>query len=249
LHYHPSEIITGSDTAGGKDLEFIEFKNTGQYAVNMSGLALDTAVHYRFQEGELLPPGRFFVVVSKPSKFYDYYGLLASGNFSGNFSNAGEEVVLGDSLGHDIMRFTYGDSYPWPGDADGEGYSLSSQEISPSGNPSDFAYWTLSVKKDGTPFADNILQEDGGSGSSGGLLSVYPNPTEGLIRIQLEQESGTPLMEVYLYSTTGRLILHETLGNPGLLDLSGYRLPAGVYILKAATSDYSARIPVILTRK
>ncbi len=55
LHYHPF-VEAGSDTSGGKDLEFIEFKNAGMNAVNMSGLVLDSAVHYTFPENRLLAP-------------------------------------------------------------------------------------------------------------------------------------------------------------------------------------------------
>lgn len=250
LHYHPFETVSGSDTTGGKDLEFIEFKNTGNDALNLSGLVLDSAVSYQFQPRELLAPKQFFVIASKPSKFYDYYGLVASGNFDGNLSNGGEEVLLNDSSGNELIRFTYSDTYPWPEDADGEGYSLSSKEINPSGDPSGFDYWCLSVKKDGTPFADNMPDENENPALSGSVkLSVYPNPTTGLIRVQLIADSDSPAVNVILYTTAGKIVRHETIGNPGLLDLSANGLPAGVYILKVSTSNYSARLPVILTRK
>jgi hypothetical protein len=249
LHYHPYNNISGWDTTEGKDLEFIEFKNTGKNAVNLSGLVLDSAVSYSFPANRLLPPKQFFVVVSKPKKFYDYYGLVASGNFQGNFSNAGEEVLLTNSSGDNIIRFTYDDSSPWPSEADGEGFSLSSKEINPSGDPENYSYWTLSVKKDGTPFADNMLTGDGNPGLSGqGSLLVYPNPTTGLIRVQLLTEDDVSSMDIMLFTVTGRLVKHVTLGNPGLIDLSGFGLPDGVYILKTSSLKYSSRIPVIFTK-
>ncbi len=248
LHYHPY-AEAGSDTSGGKDLEFIEFKNTGMNALNMSGLVLDSAVHYTFPENRLLAPTQFFVLASKPSEFYDYYGLVASGNFQGNFSNSGEEVLLYDTSGTEIIRFTYDDSSPWPYAADGEGYSLSSEDFNPGGDPQDFNYWTLSVKKDGTPFADNVLNNDGNPGSTDdGSLIVYPNPTTGLLRVQLITDQVAPGIDILLFTTTGRLLRRETIGNPGLIDLSDYGLPAGVYILKVNTPSYSTRVPVILTK-
>ncbi len=249
VHYHPFDNIAGYDTTEGKDLEFIEFKNTGKDAVNLSGLVIDSAVSYSFPDNRLLPPKQFFVVASKPSKFYDYYGLVASGNFQGNFSNAGEEVLLTDSSGDDVISFKYSDSFPWPSEADGEGFSLSSKDINPSGDPSDYSYWTLSVKKDGTPFADNLLADDQNPGLPGdGSLLVYPNPTTGLIRVQLLAEDDLTSMEIMIFTTTGRLVKRSTIGNPGLLDLSGSGLADGVYILKVSSLKHSSRIPVILSK-
>jgi len=253
LHYHPPDYVAGSDTTEGKDLEFIEFKNTGNNSINLGGLFLDSAVHYTFPENTLLPPRKFFVVVSKPTKFYNYYGLQASGNFDGNLSNGGEEVLLSKSSERDVIKFNYQDSSPWPAAADGEGYSLSSTDINPSGDPGDFSYWTLSVKKDGTPFADNLMNDNENPDPNGnGILVVYPNPTSGQFTIHLmtneEADEEVSSMDLMIFSTTGKIIKHATIGNPGLFDLSDSGLPAGVYIVKVSTLNYSARTAVILTK-
>ncbi len=70
LHYHPPGLPVDGDTISGKDLEFIELKNTGDVAINLSGLFLDSAVTYEFPEHTLLAPGQFYVIASKPSAFY-----------------------------------------------------------------------------------------------------------------------------------------------------------------------------------
>jgi len=124
LHYHPPDWIRGSDTVPGTDLEFIEFYNAGNQPLNLSGLRLDSAVRYSFPENMLLYPKQFYVVASNPPMFYDFYGLPASGNYSGQLSNGGEEVVLADPAGNPIIRFTYLDNLPWPPEADGTGFSL-----------------------------------------------------------------------------------------------------------------------------
>jgi len=147
------------------------------------------------------------------------------------------------------MNFIYEDSSPWPSDADGEGYSLSSAEINPSGSPGDFSYWTLSVIKDGTPFADNVkVEEEPPVTGNAGSLTVYPNPTTGPVTVLLDTEETVSSMDLTIFSTSGKLIRHESIGNPGLTDLSSGGLPAGVYILKVSTLKYSKRIAVILTR-
>ncbi|TFG42427.1 MAG: hypothetical protein E4H43_03165, partial [Bacteroidia bacterium] len=159
LHYHPPDLISGPDTIDGQDLEFIEFKNVGNNSINLGGVIVDSAVLYVFPEKTLLPPMQIYVLASKPKKFFNFYGMLPSGNYQGNLSNAGEEILLNDPAGAEIIDFVYDDSSPWPSGADGEGFSLSSAEINPAGFPGDFSYWTLSVVKDGTPFADNVIAE------------------------------------------------------------------------------------------
>jgi hypothetical protein len=248
VHYHPPDYITGSDTIEGKDLEFIEFKNSGNNSINLGGLVLDSAVHYTFPDSILLPPGKFYVVVSKPSKFYAYYGLEASGNFEGNLANSGEEILLSKPFQKDVINFSYQDSSPWPTVADGEGFTLSSAEINPSGDPGDYSYWTMSVKKDGTPFADNILTDDGSAPDDNGSLFAYPNPTQGFITIQLITDEETTDMDLMIFTITGRLVKHTKIGNPGLFDLATSGLPAGVYIIKVTSLKYSSRTLVILTK-
>ena len=83
LHYHPPDLVSGSDTIYGQDLEFIEFKNIGNNSVNLGGVVVDSAVHYIFPENVLLPPRQFFVLASKPKKFYNFYGMVPSGNLPG----------------------------------------------------------------------------------------------------------------------------------------------------------------------
>jgi hypothetical protein len=215
----------------------------------LSGLVIDSAVYYSFPDNILLPPRKFFVVASKPSKFFDYYGNVASGNFSGNLSNGGERIIIRKQPGQEISDFTYLDSSPWPEAADGEGYSLSSATINPAGDPGDYSYWTLSVKKDGTPFADNILTDDGNNGSErNGSLVIYPNPTHGVVTIQLITDEEVSDMDLMIFSSTGKLVRHTVIGNPGLFDLAASGWPAGVYFIKVSTSKYSSRSSVILIR-
>ncbi len=83
VHYHPADLINGTDTVDGKDLEFLELKNTGNSAINISGVTIDTAVYFTVPEGAIMPPKTFYVIASKPGAFYGYYGMNASGNFQG----------------------------------------------------------------------------------------------------------------------------------------------------------------------
>jgi hypothetical protein len=249
LNYHPPDIITGYDTLSGKDLEFIEFKNTGNHSINLGGLEIDSAVHFRFPDNFLLPPKQFFVVASKPSKFFSHYGMVPSGNYEGNLSNAGEEILVKDRSDAVLIRFSYEDSAPWPDGADGDGFSIASAAINPGGDPGDHSYWTLSVEKDGNPFADNIMTPDIPiDPAPEGSLLVYPNPTIGVVTVHLFTDEVLEEMDLEIHSASGKLIKRLVIGNPGLIDLKSEGLPAGFYILGVKTADYSLKKAIILTK-
>lgn len=250
LHYHPADFTTDNDTIDGKDLEFIEFKNTGKEILNIGSLVLDSAVHYQFPATELLLPEQFYVIVSKPSKFYDYYGMTASGNFKGNFSNSGEEVLLSDSKNKTIINFIYDDNLPWPIEADGGGYSLTAREKNPAGDPADFNYWIASMNKDGNPFADNnTLDTIAEETEKNGKLLVYPNPSSGLVTIQFLTEEAGKQIEIWLITLTGKSIIHTFIENPSTLDLSTLEMSAGIYFLKVKYEKQTEQVPIILLRK
>lgn len=245
IYYHPADFRIGADTISGQDLEFLEFRNTGKNAVNLSGLELDSAVSYSFPNRRLLAPGEYFVVASKPARFWDYYGLIPSGNFSGNLSNAGEEILLKDDLDKAVINFAYDDSYPWPDKADGEGYSLSSVLNNPTGNPSDLKYWKNSSQIGGTPFGDN-LSEGPHTVMPADSLSVYPNPTSGEIKIDLTTEDLGGQIEMTLFDVTGNQIYSVTTGTSAFFNLKNLGLAPGSYTLRVKSQCSISRMRIIL---
>lgn len=237
LHYHPREISFGEDTLYSKDLEFIEFKNTGTRAVNLAGLVLDSAVYYEFPDEAVLPPGQFYVVASKPSSFYRAYGLVPSGNYKRNFSNSGEELLLRHRKGNTVFRFSYSDIDPWPELPDGSGYSLVSASHTPSGAPSLASYWRSSGEIGGSPFADdnyptsdNPLQEEQ-------EILVYPNPTSGRLHISLSEQEAGSTAGFELFGINGNLVYQEELQGSSWLELEGLNLAPGIYIAKIRTAS------------
>jgi hypothetical protein len=245
VNYHPSDFLIGTDTIMGEDLEFLEFRNTGRYSVNLTGLSLDSAVTYTFPVNRLLPPGRYWVLASKPSHFWDYYGMIPSGNFMGNLSNAGEEILLKDKNDNPVINFSYSDTYPWPQEADGLGYSLTSILANPSGNPSDFKYWTWSALRGGTPFGENPSDVPV-EGMPSDSLSVYPNPTNGVITIRLKTEDLSGEIEVSVFSLTGHQIYSVLVGSVSVIDLRKFGLPSGSYILRVKSKYSVTRSRIML---
>lgn len=251
LHYHPADHIVGTDTTDGKDLEFIEFKNIGETSINLSGLVLDSAVYYEYPNGVLIAPKQFWVVASKPGKFYTFYGKEPSGNFKGNFSNSGEEILLKDATDNPVIHFIYDDQYPWPEDADGDGYSMVSTYFNPTGNPTDASYWRASLKLYGSPFRD----DDGLTGIenfemlSGPNLKVYPNPSTDYIILSIKGSNLSDEFRVGIYSVSGSLVYQSELHNNEEIDLTVLNLQTGIYFLQVATSSYCETTKFVFQNK
>ncbi len=240
LHYNPLASYVANDTVPGKEFEFIEFKNTGDNWLNLSGLVLDSAIHYTFPDMEMLGPGQFYVIASGSSTFYARYGFAASGIYSGSLANGGETIVLQDFQGNTILHFHYDDADPWPLGADGEGYSLVSVEYEPSGNPGDPDYWRNSSAPNGSPFANDpypagILAE---TGSPEGIR-IYPNPASSTIKISLDQASEKQLLKISLYNPSGILLYQSEIENHSQLHLEELGISSGVYFIRVLTGGFA----------
>jgi hypothetical protein len=246
LAYHPAEMIIDADTLDDKSLEFIEFKNTGIESLSLSGLKLDSAVTYIFPENLILKPGEFYVIASKPNSFFKRYGKYPNGNFQGQFSNSGEYVLLTDNTGNSVLSFTYSDKSPWPVEADGQGYSLTSVEENPTGDPDIYSYWTWSARKNGSPFTND---DESTSESTIALnpdifnVQLYPNPTSGLITVEIANLNSSDETALSIFSMDGKKIFSKTIFDAETIDLKKYTDAKGIFILKAMNDQR------IVTRK
>jgi hypothetical protein len=242
IHYHPKDLIVGTDTTEGKDLEFMEFKNIGETSLNLSGIVVDSAVYYEFPANTLLGPGQFYVIVSKPSKFYDLYGKIGSGNFQGNLSNSGEEILIKDNHGTEIIHFTYDDHAPWPEMPDGDGPSLVSNEFNPTGEPSSPTYWRASYHDGGSPFADDLLNpnltDPIAVGKKDRTILTFPNPTQGELHIQVNDNNSNETIVAKIYSLNGELLMESEFCQKTTLQLAAMNLSAGIYILTLNSDDW-----------
>ena len=246
VHYHPTDSIIGTDTIDGKSYEFIEFKNIGeQYAINLTGVKIDSAINFEFDENTLLAPGQYFVVAAKPKKFYERYGRIAEGNFSKSFSNGGEQVLVQAANGTTIMDFTYEDDSPWPKSPDGDGPSLISYEKNPTGDPNDFAYWTYSKQMHGHPGTDGTIETVSivANEFAESSVSVFPNPTSDKLNIQLENKPDTDY-ELDIYDIKGTLVHTQTCFGTTSIHLSDLNIQHGMYMIniQSETNTVSKKI-------
>lgn len=238
IHYHPEELIIQDDTIISKELEFIELKNIGENAIALAGLVLDSAIYYEFHPDDILVPGAFYVVASKPSKFYLRYGMVASGNYQKNLSNGGEEILLNDPQGNPLINFFYSDDPPWPVEPDGIGNSLVSTEYNPTGNPSNAAYWASSINLGGSPFANEPSPANMGSEKlKNGDVRVYPNPTSDLLNIRLPIEAAGMPAIINVYDIKGKFVFRDVIYGSSTIQLSGRNLSSGIYLIRIQTDD------------
>lgn len=153
LHYHPATPTAAEMTAGFTDqdwFEFAEITNISAIQVDLSQCRFTDGVTYTFPVGTVLAPGASVLVVSRQDAFEFRYGAevaTIAGEYSGNFRNEGEHVRLEAADGSRIADFDYGDSLPWPDDADGPGYSL----VLAGGDPANATNWRTSTTLGGNP--------------------------------------------------------------------------------------------------
>ncbi len=237
LNYHPLDRVYADVTIPGSDYEFIEFKNTGTHALNISGIRLDSAVNYTVPAYTILSPQEYYVIADKPKYLYDRYGMIASGNFNGNFSNSGEFVLLEDSLQNEILSFTYSDTDPWPELADGNGYTLTSVEINPTGDPDFPQYWTSSPGIHGNPFSDTTsLIILGIPEEIAGNFEIFPNPTSDRLNVMVETDF-TSLSSVSIYSIMGGLVYQKQFTGEISINLNALNIQPGIYLVAVKTGN------------
>lgn len=248
ISYHPKDVINGTDTTDGKDLEFIEFKNIGNVAITLTGLVLDSAVYYEFPNDVQLGPGQFWVVASKPSKFLAYYGVEPSGNFSGNLANSGDEILLKDASDNEVIHFIFDDKAPWPEEADGDGYTLVSTYFNPTGNPADEAYWRASIKLYGSPFKDDGTTDISDNSALSNVLDVYPNPTSENVVIRVNDENFEKNLILNIYDISGSLIMQKVFSEETTVNLINEGLYSGVYMLRIESNSSVVTKRLIFTK-
>ncbi len=119
-----SEIMYNPPETGTDSLEFIELYNNGSSDVNLLGYTFTQGIEFTFLSGYNLGTGEYVMIASDSAAFENNYGLPAFQFVDGSLSNGGEDIVLYDDMGALIDSVDYDDSFPWPGEADGNGASL-----------------------------------------------------------------------------------------------------------------------------
>ena len=144
--------------------EFLEITNTGTATVSLRGLHFTDGIEFAFDAHSTLrslAPGARLLIVRDAAAFAAVYGNAHQSSIAGAFqnstslSNGGETITLSDATGAVVLQASYGDSFPWPEEADGGSYSL----VYSGGQPSDPLSWRRSLASGGSPAAGESLPE------------------------------------------------------------------------------------------
>ncbi len=125
IMYHPPTNSMCPFTT--EDGEFLELKNIGPTNLNLVGIHFTNGIEFAFSATNAvtnLAPGQVVVLVRNSIAFNCRYGIdhTIAGVFSGSLDNSGERIKLDDSVGEQILDFSYNNS--WYPITDGLGFSL-----------------------------------------------------------------------------------------------------------------------------
>ncbi len=206
----------------GSEYEFIELKNTGSAALNISNATFTSGITYTFPSGTTLAAGQIIVLAANgPQYFFKYPAAPAPfGIYSGRLNNSGDTLTLKASTGATIFSFAFGTDAPWPVAADGNGFSIVPINVATITNPADGKQWRASTNIDGSPGVDDPVST---------LATIYVNevlahtdlPNHDYI--ELYNPTGVPVDITGWYLTDDKHL-------PQKYKISSNTIPAGGYL-------------------
>lgn len=213
INYNPLP----NDTIDGNNYEFIEISNNSDASVDLTGVYLrNLGVTYTFPVGSSLEAHAKLVLCSDSLSFIERYNRIPFGQYLRKLSNKSEDIVIANAWGDVIDQVKYADTEPWPIEADGLGAFLQLIDLNMDNSLPES--WVASYD------FDNV------EALSEGSISIYPNPSSGIINISTEED----VISVEVFDITGkRMAVYRS----RTIDLSS--LPNGLYNLRISTAGKS----------
>lgn len=153
-----NEIMYHNTEKRGEDLEWVEILNATAHPIDLSKWCLkdDEDSHaFYLPRGTALAGGEFLVICHDAGPTAAAYGIdNVVGDFGFRLSDGGSLVRLFNANGILMDVVEYGDSSPWPEEADGGGASL--ECVNPFGDNSLFSNWGPGLPA-GSPGAVNNI--------------------------------------------------------------------------------------------
>ncbi len=158
MNYHPAapsaEELAADASLNDDDFEWLELKNIGAAAIDLSGIAFRDGIEFSFPPGSVLAAGSYALIVEDLDAFELRYGpgLPVFGTYANKLDNDGEHLRLDALDGAPIASFTFNDI--WHRSTDGGGPTLTLRgESAPAAGYGDPASWRPSSVIGGTPAA------------------------------------------------------------------------------------------------
>ena len=251
IHYHPLD----EGDVSGREFEFIEFKNIGSTAINLTAAAFVNGIDYTFPAASSFAAGSFLVLASNAAAFFSRYGFYPFGEYQGQLDNAGERLVFVQAAGDTVFSIRYNDRSPWPTTPDVLGYSLVPINTVPFLDYNDPASWTASANVHGSPGADDLATDVKNSSAirptEFRLWQNYPNPfnPSTMIRFAVPKSGKVRLT---IFDVLGRQVrtLVDRNTSPGeyALQWDASAMAGGVYFCRLEGSGYSETRKLLLLK-
>ena len=199
INYHsPDDRDTG---------DWVELYNSGDYLADLSG--------WQFKDGNnqhsfVLPdptplqPHGFLVLCQDRMAMESISQVPCIGDFDFGLRNSGELIRLYDQDGLLVDSVVYGDSAPWPEEADGDGPTLELRHHDLDNSRPE--HWMASLFAGGTPGALNSAHNPRGTGASVpfALSESTPNPFFSTVGFDLDL-GRTARATLKVYNALGQL--------------------------------------------
>ena len=158
-----SEIMYNPPRFGsvdGDEVEFLELKNAGTNALELTGLTFTRGLNFTFTNETVLGSGQYFVLARNAAEFAAKYpGAPLFGLYTGKLENNGENLTLSAALGTAVFSVTYNNAAPWPAEADNSGLSL--QRMNFVLDVTNAASWIAAQPTPGGPLLPELIDSDG----------------------------------------------------------------------------------------
>ena len=210
IHYNPNppsdeEVALGFNDASM--FEWIELFNISESrTIDLSDIKFTNGIDFIIPSGTLLAPSERLVIPSNIQAFTKRYGLLENASLlnrsfleddgSNKLSNAGERIVLQDSVNTIISEVSYNDGRPWPVSADGDGYSLTLM-MPGINDPAESRSWRSSLDFGGSPGFSDFVPLQSWVESYGGVELLKDADGDGRLSILEYLENTNPLKKDY----------------------------------------------------
>ena len=254
IHYHPLDDNDSVNNDG--EYEFIEMKNIGDETLDLSGMYFSRGITYTFPNNTAIGPGKFIVLASNKSSFYNRYGFNAFDEYEGQLDNNGETIALNSAAGDTLIKIHYNDKYPWPNSADGAGYSLVPKEQNPYKDQNDGTNWITSHEIHGNPGRDNIpvsVEEPRQQAipSEYKLSQNYPNPFNPTTQIKYSVPKNS-FITIKVYNLLGQEVItlfdgFRQRGNYTAV-FNASLLTSGIYFYRMTTNNFIDTKKMILLK-
>ena len=222
IHYNPQDDVNAGFSS--KELEFIEITNNSSQNINLTGFYIrELGISYQFPVDSMVLGNQKIYLCSDSAVFEAYYGFAPFGEFTRDLSNSSYKIILSDAFGNTVDEVVYTDSTPWPEEADGSGSYLQLSDLDADNSLA--SNWIASSAS---------LSMDSNANFQPQLL-VYPNPTKGVVTIELISSRTEPL-ELSIYNSLGQFVVSfQLISNKSEINLSSLSNGFYYYTIKNNT--------------